>query len=166
MNETKLIHKGPGGIRLELDASQIFPDDPGQGTPALVIMPNGDTGTFSCVNDQGETVDGTRLSAAQQIWLARMTDAVDEFMRLHSGKPRGHDWRSDGRCSIVAGSECSPYVIADFMGPDRAKDLRLLLLAPRMAEVIDGLLRCGTGGAQAVEARKAAESILRSLNAP
>lgn len=38
MRET--LH-GPGGVRLELDKTQVFPDDPGQGTPAMVYYKDG-----------------------------------------------------------------------------------------------------------------------------
>jgi len=30
--------KGPEGLIIKLDSDQIFPDDPGQGTPAMVIQ--------------------------------------------------------------------------------------------------------------------------------
>lgn len=52
--------KGPEGLRLELDAGQIFPEDPGQGTPVLVVLANGDSGTYGCVTSEGETCDGTK----------------------------------------------------------------------------------------------------------
>lgn len=81
---TKQILRGPSGIKLELDATEIFPDDPGMGTPALVVMPNGDTGSFSCVSSEGETVDGTRLTKAQMNWLQQQSDRVDQFLTEHA----------------------------------------------------------------------------------
>lgn len=72
--------KGPGGITLELDSNQIFPNDPGQGTPALVVWPNGNTGTFYCVTAEGENVEGDRLTDEQARWLNSQEESVDLFI--------------------------------------------------------------------------------------
>lgn len=32
----KKVLRGPDGVTLELDSHEIYPDDPGQGTPAMV----------------------------------------------------------------------------------------------------------------------------------
>ena len=55
--------KGPDGIVLELDSSQIFPDDPGQGTPAMVEYKGG-YATFNCAQSTG-VVDGGRKGDIQ-----------------------------------------------------------------------------------------------------
>jgi hypothetical protein len=36
-NSTKTM-RGPGGIRVELDRKEWYPDDPGNGTPIMVCM--------------------------------------------------------------------------------------------------------------------------------
>lgn len=73
--------KGPDGIKLELDKGEIYPDDPGMGTPALVVLANGDTGTFDCVTSEGETVDGQhKLTQEQLDWLETKREYVEKFV--------------------------------------------------------------------------------------
>ena len=74
--------KGPG-LKVELDASQIFPDDPGNGTPVLIVFDNKDTGTWNCVTDSGETVDGTRLTDKQREWIEKVTPQVEAWMIIY-----------------------------------------------------------------------------------
>ena len=76
--------RGPGGIRIELDATEIVPDDPGAGTPAMVSY--GDhTGTFWCVNDTGELGCGDyELTDAQRNWVRQQEDTVNEFVERHT----------------------------------------------------------------------------------
>ena len=71
---------GPGGIKLELDSNEIYPNDPGQGTPALVVMPNGNTASYNCAVSEGETMDGDKLSPAQIAWLEKMESTVEQFL--------------------------------------------------------------------------------------
>lgn len=85
--KTKMKLRGPGLV-IELDAEQIFPDDPGQGTPALVVLPSGDTATFNCASSEGEC-DGTQLTPAQCAWLNQQEDAVDSFITAHTRRIRG-----------------------------------------------------------------------------
>lgn len=79
---------GPGGIRIELDSREIFPADPGQGTPAMVYLDGGDgesgDATYWCALNEGE-VDGGRhgyvqLSDRQMNWLASQEEAVGTFL--------------------------------------------------------------------------------------
>lgn len=72
--------RGPG-LKVELDSDQIFPNDPGQGTPVLVVFANEDTGTWNCVTTEGQTADGTRVTPEQSKWLDRITPRVEEWMR-------------------------------------------------------------------------------------
>jgi hypothetical protein len=83
---TKTLN-GPGGIRILLDASEIFPDDPGQGTPALVQL-FGATGTYWCVSAEGELLEGgttRRLTPEQCRWLNDQEDVVTDFLRANGG---------------------------------------------------------------------------------
>lgn len=75
---------GPGGIRLELDRSQVYPDDPGQGTPAMVYSASGlNSSTFWCAMAEG-TLDSDRgftfLSEQQIDWLNEQEQTVDDFL--------------------------------------------------------------------------------------
>lgn len=77
------IFRGPGGIKLELNAAEIFPNDPGQGTPALLTLPNGETGTFNAIYHTGETADGTELSQNQNRWLEEISEQVAAWEDYH-----------------------------------------------------------------------------------
>lgn len=70
------------GIWIKLDEKQIFQDDPGQGTPALVILKTGETGTWNCVMDTGE-VDGVKLSDGQLAWLNQVAHMVENWLLKH-----------------------------------------------------------------------------------
>lgn len=67
---------------VEMDIEQIFPDDPGMGTPVLVVLNSGETGTWNCVTSTGE-VEGVILSDEQKEWLASITPAVEHWMQLN-----------------------------------------------------------------------------------
>lgn len=70
MNKKTL--NGPGGIVLELDRSEWFPDDPGRGTPALVCY-KGQTASLSCAIGEEEVWSDFRipLSKKQVEWLEK-----------------------------------------------------------------------------------------------
>lgn len=44
------------GLKIVLDRSQVFPDDPGQGTPAMVYSASGASATLWCAMSEGELV--------------------------------------------------------------------------------------------------------------
>lgn len=82
---TKTLN-GPNGLRLVLDSREIYPDDPGQGTPAMVYCGNA-SATYWCAlgeaeltGPRGETVP---LSSAQANWLEAEESAVDAFLTEH-----------------------------------------------------------------------------------
>lgn len=75
---------GPDGIRILLDSAQIFPDDPGAGTPAMVYVGK-HAGTYWCALDTGDIdCGGFTLSNAQWNWLDNQFDTVSEFVAVHS----------------------------------------------------------------------------------
>lgn len=78
---------GPGGIRLVLDSEQIFPDDPGQGTPAMVHTDQGDA-TYWCALGEGTVLDArcreAELSQSQMNWLEAQEDVVSTFLDEHT----------------------------------------------------------------------------------
>lgn len=65
--------RGPDGVTLELDSSEIYPDDPGNGTPAMVHK-GGGSGTLTYVECYGEVHDSrigdVQLSMKALDWLA------------------------------------------------------------------------------------------------
>lgn len=79
----KLTLNGPQGVKLHLDSTQIFPDDPGNGTPALVEW-RGETGTYWCSADTGECGD-RMLPESICRWLNsdKVVDQVEAFMNEH-----------------------------------------------------------------------------------
>jgi hypothetical protein len=71
---------GPGDLTLVLDSREIYPDDPGQGTPAMVHCQGYDA-TYWCALDTGELDCGAfQLTGTQQMWLQGQEDTVAEFM--------------------------------------------------------------------------------------
>ena len=89
--------RGPGGLLIKLDASEIFPDDPGNGTPAMVCKPfGGATSTFWCACDTGE-IDGEEMTNAQKTWLDAQEHAVNQWVEI-----RSEAIRRDGRETVLA----------------------------------------------------------------
>ncbi|MFA5234739.1 MAG: hypothetical protein WC390_10100 [Sulfurimonas sp.] len=83
MFDTKTL-RGPGGIKVQLDRSQIFPDDPGQGTPAIVVLKNASS-TYNCACGEGELFCDDhcgviQLTDAQLEWLGRIEDEIEDFL--------------------------------------------------------------------------------------
>ena len=78
---TKFIKYGPAGLSVRFDSTEIFPDDPGQGTPVLVFLGK-ESSTFCCALNEGE-VDGIRLSQAQIAFLETLETLVWDFTLSH-----------------------------------------------------------------------------------
>lgn len=73
-----------------LDRSQIFPDDPGNGTPALVMFESGKMrksfcSTYWAAIGEGELLGSRgeikRLTSGQIEWLESLNDIVEEFLK-------------------------------------------------------------------------------------
>lgn len=80
-------------ITLLMDSSEIFPNDPGQGTPALVIRKDGtrwkQTATYNVATLEGY-LDGCRdgdyeLNDEELNWLNSMEETVDNFLTKYGG---------------------------------------------------------------------------------
>jgi hypothetical protein len=67
------------GYKLKLDKDQVFPNDPGQGTPAMITSPSGKTATYNCVMDQG-TVDDEDVPERIYRHFELMEDEINEFL--------------------------------------------------------------------------------------
>lgn len=65
-------------LKIVLDKGQIFPDDPGMGTPAMVYRGK-DTATFWCASDTGE-VDMIPIPENEWDWLVSQYDTVNEYL--------------------------------------------------------------------------------------
>jgi hypothetical protein len=70
------------GWTLLLNSEQIIPADPGAGTPALVIDPRGNQGTYWCCYNTDEC-DGKAIPYVIQRWLEDMLPVVDQFLQDH-----------------------------------------------------------------------------------
>jgi hypothetical protein len=69
---------GPDGIKLHLDAEQVFIDNPGQGTPCMIQLKN-EWATLNCVVGEGEV--GYEYPNAPQIkWLHSIEEKADEWL--------------------------------------------------------------------------------------
>ena len=78
---TKRTLTGPKNYKVILDTAEVFLDDPGQGTPAIVKAPNGSTGTYWCVTGEGEIGDnGASVPAAVLKWLDSVEDEINDFL--------------------------------------------------------------------------------------
>jgi len=72
-------------IRIVLDEQQVFPEDPGQGTPDLVEKLDATgrvihTATFNCATSEGELDCGEyHLTDPEWDWLNAQADAVDKW---------------------------------------------------------------------------------------
>ena len=73
---TKKTLQGPNGLRILLNSCEIFPNDPGNGTPAMVQF-FGYSSTYWCAADTGELLGTDRwgnddvrdLTPRQLRWL-------------------------------------------------------------------------------------------------
>jgi hypothetical protein len=85
LQPTKELSRGK--LRLILDKKEVFPEDPGQGTPAMLsklIYGKEYTATYWCGRDTGE-LDGDRhgmlrLTDAEIEWLYKVEREVELFL--------------------------------------------------------------------------------------
>jgi len=88
MKSKKQKITGPNGLVIELDASEVYRDNPGQGTPAMVYRNKGlcdeDSGTFWCAVGEGElSYHGSALTQEESDWLASKQEEVDRFIEAN-----------------------------------------------------------------------------------
>jgi hypothetical protein len=88
-----VIQENRNGLRIECDASEIHPMDPGQGTPLLVCL-GGRTASLDCAAGEGE-IDGEPLNYLQMHFLHKWQDWceawLDHHYKLH---PRYEEWKA------------------------------------------------------------------------
>lgn len=66
-----------------LDHTEAYPDDPGQGTPAMVYGPHHASATFDCATDTGELMGNTANVAFPRDvarWLEGITEYVEAYV--------------------------------------------------------------------------------------
>jgi len=86
MSQTKTYRNG--SLRVELDKSQVFPNDPGQGTPAMVCFDGARdryASTYWCAVGEGEllherTGATKQLTDKQMEWLDGLEPEISEFL--------------------------------------------------------------------------------------
>lgn len=76
---------GPHGLKLVLSAKEIYPDDPGMGTPRLVHY-KGDTMTFDCALDNVAELLGVTYAQAEWAyqWLGDQDEAAGLWLDHHT----------------------------------------------------------------------------------
>lgn len=84
MTDTQTI-QGPKGYKVTLDRREVFKDDPGQGTPALVRHPMGGIATYWCALGEGEIELGTTgeyliIPHSVMEWLESLESEVSDFL--------------------------------------------------------------------------------------
>ncbi|MCV2216127.1 hypothetical protein [Thauera sp. Sel9] len=81
---TQTFH-GPDGWTVVADRRQVFPDDPGQGTPLMVYAPGARaSGTLHRVLDTAETDTNTGqiepVTGRVMAWLEQIEDQANEWI--------------------------------------------------------------------------------------
>ena len=75
------------GYKIVFDSTEIFPDDPGNGTPLMVYGPRGSSATYQCAMDTGE-IENDRLTqeipAHVHRWLVGLEVTLWELMEKHT----------------------------------------------------------------------------------
>lgn len=81
----KKILNGPGGLILELDRSEWYPEDPGNGCPALVVY-KGQTASLNCAIEEEAVWSDVRvcLSKKQVKWLQDQELNAWEWIQTNS----------------------------------------------------------------------------------
>lgn len=87
MDENKQTLNGPNGVKILLDKKQVFKDDPGNGTPAIVsktVKGHEYTATYNCACGTGELDGrggGISLTANELEWLNAQEDKIGDFLK-------------------------------------------------------------------------------------
>lgn len=83
MNQMTIVCPFNSNYRVELDKEQVIPDNPGEGTPAMVYGPKKSCGTLYAAQDNGELACGPSvhtLPASVTDWLNQIDEEVDNFL--------------------------------------------------------------------------------------
>lgn len=77
---------GPNGLKIILDSNEVFPDDPGQGTPVIVekrVNGRAYGSTFSVALGEGYLLgngEDYSLKADEIKWLQSQEETCDKFV--------------------------------------------------------------------------------------
>lgn len=77
--------RGPGGIKLTLDASEIYPDNPGEGTPMLIEYKD-ETMTLNCAEDNADELG---CNDVQIKWIHGICNAANDWLDTQYDLIRG-----------------------------------------------------------------------------
>lgn len=83
MNQKTIVCPFNSNYRVELDKEQVIPDNPGEGTPAMVYGPNGSCGTLYAAQDTGELSCGPSVHVLPDNvtkWLNDNDEEIDAFL--------------------------------------------------------------------------------------
>ena len=83
-SEKQVLH-GPCGVKLVLDASQYFPDNPGEGTPILFEYEN-ESMSWGCAFEGGNLDDilpSTWVSVRVWPWVKEIEESVYSWQEKH-----------------------------------------------------------------------------------
>jgi hypothetical protein len=89
MNTKRFVRQSAhSNLVVELDKSQVFPDDPGAGTPAMVYLDTSKgrhSATYWCAIGEGEvennhTGEMKQLTEKQLEWLEVLNSEIDNFL--------------------------------------------------------------------------------------
>lgn len=81
MIDLKRKIKGPDRVVLHLDATEIYPDNPGNGTPIMVEY-MGAFATYNCAMGEGE-IEGIELPREVMQWLDNHVNILDDWLDYH-----------------------------------------------------------------------------------
>lgn len=69
------------GWSIVLDKDEVFPDDPGQGTPAMLYSPKGLSSTYFCALDNGVIGDHDQpIPRSILDWMEEKMEEIDAFI--------------------------------------------------------------------------------------
>jgi hypothetical protein len=72
---------GRGTWKLEMNPSEVYPNDPGMGTPLLVIAPNGETSTLNCTLGEGVVSGDEQVVPAHVMkWLESVEAEAEAYV--------------------------------------------------------------------------------------
>jgi hypothetical protein len=82
---TKMFLKN-GNLTVTLDRAQVFPDDPGEGTPIMVEWTGKAGATYNCAVNEGilsgyGNNEDKELTDKQLEWLDSLENKIEEFLQ-------------------------------------------------------------------------------------
>jgi hypothetical protein len=85
------VLRGPAGVRLVLDPTQIIDGDPGDGTPAVVHYEGGASTYWAAVGENEVLTEDGAIDLPHDVveWLIRQQPAIESMFSDHYGDNYG-----------------------------------------------------------------------------